>query len=144
MRIFLDSSVVIAALLSETGASAKILVLCETGILEGVITNEVKDEILKVVRKKFPEAGECVKELIGKCCKIVKAKPKKSFKNPEKWIADPDDVKILLGAKSAKADYTITLDLKHFIRDPNVSKRSGLEITTPAEFLKILYKKFEK
>lgn len=140
MKIFLDSSVIIAALLSETGGSAKIMSLCETGLFEGYISQEVIKEIHTVLQRKLPGALPLFEKLIfsSKCKKITLKKSAKT-KEAQKWIRDPFDVHVLLAAKQIPADYLITLDIKHFIRDPEVAKKSGLIILTPGDFLQQIF-----
>lgn len=136
-KIFFDSSVLIAALLSETGASAKLIATCESGSLEGFISQDVLNEVLEVIKRKFPHFKQEFLQRI-KVLTIVKAASKPKLKFAKNWIKDPNDVQILLGAKEAKADYLLTLDIKHFIKDKDVSKKSGLKILTPGDFLESL------
>lgn len=142
MKVFLDSSVIIAALLSTTGASAKILTLSEGGIVEAYITDEVREEVIEVVQRKFPEAVDLVKELLKKTCTCVKATKSKVKGNPQDWIKDPKDVKILLGAKQCKVDILLTLDLKDFIKEKTVAEKSKLKIQTPGDFLNEVFSQF--
>jgi putative PIN family toxin of toxin-antitoxin system len=142
MKVFLDSSVIIAALLSTTGASAKILTLSEGGIVEAYVTDEVVEEVLDVVQRKFPEALSLVKELLKKTCTCIKATKGKMKGNPQEWIKDPKDVKILLGAKQCKVDVLLTLDLKDFIKDKSVAEKSQLKIQTPGDFLNEVFAQF--
>lgn len=134
MKIFLDSSVVVSALISDIGASAKLFALCEAGNLEGFISKDVLDEVLDVIKRKFPPFREDFLQRV-KIFKIVKKANKKQLKLAAHWIKDPNDIKILVGAKNADVDYLLTLDVKHFINDQEVTKKSGLRILTPGAFL---------
>ncbi len=135
MKIFLDSSVIIAALLSEKGGSAKIVKLCEAKLLKIYISEDVIKEIEEVLGRKMPEAKPLFKKL------LVFAHFKKvtvtvsHIKRAKAWISDENDAKILAAAKQSKVDYLITLDINDFIRDSSVSRKSGLVIVTPADFL---------
>lgn len=131
----------IAALLSVDGGSAKILGLCEAGIFEGCVSDKVIEEIERNIANKFPE----LKPYFDKVFKIAKLrtiniKNKDLIKIAEKWISDKNDAPILAAAKLSKVDVLITLDVRHFIRDLNVSKKSGLKIMTPGEFLQGFWK----
>lgn len=136
MKVFLDSSVVVAALISSQGGSAKIFSLCEAGVLRGYISNDVVEEVQTVIDRKIPELGKYFSQLIKiskiKLAKNPSSETKKMAKN---WISDPNDVAILAAAKEAEVDYLITLDVRHFIKDRQVAIKSGLKIVTPAEFL---------
>lgn len=142
MRIFLDSSVLIAALHSNTGASAQLLALSQEGILEVFISNQVEEEVLDVLERKAPKLKSVFKSLISTSkLKQVKTSDKTTPKAARSWIKDPKDVKILVGAKAARAHYLITLDIKDFIRDKSVAEKTGLVILTPGEFLNELHAK---
>jgi len=53
-RIFIDTSVIIAGLVSSTGASAAVLDLCESEILEMVVNKQVLVEADRNLENKFP------------------------------------------------------------------------------------------
>jgi len=136
MKVFFDSSVLIAALLSSSGASAKILAFCEAGLLDACVSEEVIDEVYDVLEREFSE----IKENFGLLLRVVgfkkvSADDKPLIKKAKGWIDDPDDVHVLVGAKVSKVEYLVTLDIKDFIRNERVAKVSGLKILTPAGFL---------
>lgn len=136
MKLFLDSSVLLAALWSETGGSAKILALCEAKMVEGYISNTVIEEVQRVLARKAPEILPIFKKLLKVTqLKIVHDVTPHRIEQAKKWIKDPNDAPILAAAKKERVDALITLDLKDFIRDPNVSLKSGLKIYTPGDFL---------
>ena len=51
------------------------------------------------------------------------------------WISHPADVPILVAAVRARVDFLATLNTRHFIDDPGVSRRSGLRIGAPGDAL---------
>lgn len=53
-------------------------------------------------------------------------------------ISDPDDVPIIASALDAKSSYLVTLDSKHFLKDPGVTLKSNPAIVTPGNFLRLL------
>lgn len=136
MKIFIDSSVIIAGLLSASGGSAKILELRESKLVEGNISAQVVEEISSVIKRKIPEMNENFRALLKHSnLKILKMVPTGIQNEAKNWIKDPNDRHILAAAKYLKVDYLLTLDLHHFIKDQNVAKKSGLKIITPKEFL---------
>lgn len=142
MKIFLDSSVLIAAMLSPEGGSAKILMLCEADFFDGYISKEIINEVGQVLDRKLPEIKNIFQNLIKKTgLHIIKKLSRTELLKAKNWISDPKDVKVLAGAKKAKVDYLITLDIHDFILDKKVAIKSGLKILTPADFLQkiILY-----
>lgn len=137
MRIFIDSSVIISALLSPEGGSAKIIELCEAGIFDGYISGQVRNEILMVIERKIPEIKKVFLALLNTdSLSLLETVPAKFISNAEKWISDPNDVHILAAAKFLDVDCLITLDIRHFIKDTSVAKLSGLKILPPKDFLK--------
>lgn len=137
IRVFFDSSVLIAAMISDIGGSAKILIYLEAGFFEGYISKQVVDEVSTVIARKLPEINDKFKDLLKfSKLKIVPAIKAEFLKKAEKWISDTNDVPILAAAKQVSADVVLTLDLRHFIHDPEVAKKSGMTILTPGEFLK--------
>ncbi len=139
MKIFIDSSVIIAALLSHSGGSAKIMELCESKIIEGHISHQVIKEIDGVIKRKIPELAPHFKTLIQKSnLKILPSIPKEINELAKGWIKDPDDAHILAAAKFINVDYLLTLDIHHFIKDENVATQSKLKILTPKEFFQTL------
>lgn len=141
MKVFLDSSVIIAALLSAEGGSAQIIEFCEANVLQGYISMDVKRECEEVIKRKFPEAERSFKKLIkiGRL-KIVKRIKPKLLRNAKNWMEYLKDSKILAAAKQAEVNYLLTLDIKHFIKDPHVSEKANIKILTPGDFLKFFRK----
>lgn len=139
MKIFLDSSVLISVMISSTGGSAKVLELCEGGFLNGYISDDVVQEVTRVIDRKLPELKRDFLKLI-KVTKlsVLKKIPGAIKKQAALWISDPKDVDILAAAKHLEVDFLLTLDIRHFITDVSVAKKSGLRILTPAEFLRVV------
>lgn len=141
IKIFIDSSVIIAALLSSDGGSAKIFKLCEAGTAEGWISNKVMEEVSRTIKRKFPELKPCFYQLLKAAgVKISKNPSRNIIKKAEGWIKDHNDAPILAAAKLAKVDVILTLDIRHFIKDTDVAKKSSMQIMTPGEFLKGFWK----
>jgi len=51
------------------------------------------------------------------------------------WISHAADVPILVAAKAARVDFLATLNTRHFLNDPEVSRHSGLRIGAPGDVL---------
>lgn len=137
IKIFIDSSVIIAGLISAEGGSAKVLSLCESGIIEGWISRQVVDEVEKTMKNKAPYLCVHFEKLKIKAkLKILEKVKNKNLLSAKSWIMYKNDVPILAAAKDLNVDVLLTLDLRHFIKDPMVSKKSGLIIMTPGNFLK--------
>ncbi len=142
MKIFLDTNVLIAAILSSGGGSAQIIEMCEAGLFEGYISTEVYEEALEVIAKKFYEKKMKFEKTINSALYVKKIPANSNlWKKADSWIQDPDDVMVLVGAKFLEVDTLVTLDVRDFIKDTQVAKKSGLKIVTPGDFLDEYYKK---
>ena len=136
MNIFLDSSALIAGIISETGAAHVLLQLGETEDIALTISEVVLNETTRSIGRKRPENLEVAEKVIQKSRISVLQDPSYEEIQANLYlIDDPDDVPILLAAIKAKADYLATHDHKHFLDDPKVAERAGIKIGTPGDVL---------
>ncbi len=134
ISVFLDSDVVVAGLLSKTGAAhfllfqkdiLRIVSNCSIEELGGVIARlnikkEALDEVLKAIT----------------VVEIKKTKPqiKETF---GRYVTDPNDAHIIAGAKEAKTRFLLTYNQKHYLNDL-IKSKLGVSVLTPAQFLQYL------
>jgi predicted nucleic acid-binding protein len=136
LNIFLDSSALIAGVISETGAAHALLQLGETEDILLTISELVFNETTRSVERKSLDNLEDVQKEIKKAkIKIVNDPSYDEIQANLYLIDDPDDVPILLAAVKAKVDYLATHDKKHFLNDPKVEERAGIKIGTPRDVL---------
>ncbi len=136
VNIFLDSSALIAGIISETGAAHALLQLGETKDIVLMISELVINETKRSIARKSPDNLEDAQKEIKKAkIKILPDPSDEEILANLYLIDDPDDVPILLAAIKAKVDYLATHDRKHFLDDPKVSEKSGLKIGTPGDVL---------
>ena len=135
-NLFLDSSALFAGIASPTGAARALLLLGETGQVAITISEQVVAETERAVARKLPRALGEVRQAILACQAQIWRDP-----SPEEVAANLDlighaaDVPIVLAAMRAGVDFLVTLNRRHFIDDPGVARRSGLQIGTPEEAL---------
>ncbi len=110
LKVVLDTSVLVAALLSKSGASAKIVELIFSGKLYNFYTDEITAELNDVLqRKKFNlerEKREHFVHMLSESSFLVR--PLAEFKVVK--CRDPKDDKFLSLASQAEVDYLISLD----------------------------------
>lgn len=136
LNIFLDSSALIAGIISETGAAHVLLQLGETEDILLMISEVVFTETTRSVARKSPDNLENVEKEIKKArIKILQDPSDEEVQANLYLMDDPDDVPILLAAMKAKVDYLATHDRKHFLDNPKVAEKSGLKIGTPGDVL---------
>lgn len=141
LRLFLDSNVLTGGILSSWGLDKAVLSLCAAGICRMVLAVYVREEVeenLLARAATFPpkEANQVVDDY-AKLMKlarpeIVPLPSEQEVAQSRRLIAHAADVPVLISAIHAKPDWLLTHNTKHFT--PQVAKRTGLQIGTPAKF----------
>ena len=136
VSIFLDSSALIAGVISENGAAHVLLQLGETESVSLTISKFVFNETTRSIGRKSPEnLANVQKEKEKKKIVIAQDPSQEEIQANLYLMDDPDDVPVLLAAIKAKVDYLATHDHKHFLNDPKVAEKAGLKIGTPGDVL---------
>ena len=135
-HIFLDSSALIAGVISETGAAHALLELGENEYIDLTISEFVVLESERSIANKSPRNIPHLRNAIVKSqLNIIRDPSLKEIRENLYLISDPNDVPILLSAMKAKVDFLATHNRKHFLDDPKVAENSGLRIGTPGDAL---------
>ena len=135
-HIFLDSSTLIAGIISDTGAAHALLKLGENEYIDLTISELVVLESERSIAIKSPRDIPNLRHVIVQSqLNIIRDPSAKEIKENLYLIGDPNDVPILLSAMKAKADYLATHNRKHFIDDPKVAELSGMRIGPPGDAL---------
>ena len=136
IKVFLDSSALIAGIISSTGAARVLLIMSELDEISIFISEDVIIESERTLAKKVPAAlPEFRQSIKAARVKIMNSPYPQEVREHLYMIADPTDVPILLAAIQAKVDYLATHNRKHFLDDPKVAELSGLRIGTPGDVL---------
>ena len=139
-KVFLDSSVLIAALLSSRGGSFYILTQMRDGF-SFHINEYVFAEVGEVLKTKFAAQSHLQKNLfllLGLANVSTISSPSKLDVRRAAKVISKDDAPILASAL-VHCDYLITLDKEFF--NPSVlanAKKKGLSILTPGSFIQQL------
>lgn len=138
MKIFLDASVILAGLASETGGSKVLLSLSETGKLTVVVSALVLEEVKRNIEKKFSR-----RKLLRFASWLKKAKPQVVAVTPREiesyqGIVASKDKHVLAAAAKTRAKYLITLDKRHLLKIDNKKANLPFKILTPGELIKML------
>lgn len=137
LNIFLDSSALIAGIVSPNGASRVLLVLAEGDILRITISEQVVAESERAIARKAPRAlADLRLAILASKAVIVRDPTEAEVAAQLQLISHATDVPILLAAMKARVDYLVTLNRKHFIDDASVAARSGLRIGNPGDALR--------
>jgi putative PIN family toxin of toxin-antitoxin system len=143
LRVFLDTSTLIAGIASSRGAARAVLQLAEMGLIEVIVSRQVIVEADRNIEEKLPEMLNEYRKFIELLEPVLMDDPRKQDVERFKKVIDHDDAPILASAVNSGADCLITWDRKHFIAK-NIQIHSNLKIVTPGEFLKYFRKYVEE
>jgi len=135
-NIFLDSSSLIAGVLSSTGAAHTLLMLGEDETIFLTVSEWVVRESEEALHRKSPKSIKALRSslLISKIQIVVDPSAEEIRANLY-LVEDRDDVPVLFATVKAGVDYLATHDHKHFLDDPKVAERAGIKIGTPGDVL---------
>jgi len=134
-RIFLDTSVVFAAVLSPSGGARKLFLLGGAGLLQLVVGPTVLQECEEVVQRKVPVSLPTLAQLLASGSIETSAAPsKKQINSAEVFVQYTPDARVLAEAILASPDWFVTHDKEHFLKHRS---RINLpfEIGTPGDLL---------
>lgn len=145
IRLFLDSNVLTAGILSKWGLDKAALSLCASRLCRLVLAEVVRDEVeenLLLRAERLPKHD--AKELLEAYRRLVELTDAETVPWPDEalvrssrhLIRHEADVPVLLSAMASKPDWLLTHNTKHFTQA--VAKRTGLRVATPAQFFRTL------
>ena len=141
-RVFLDTSVIFAAVLSKTGGARVLFRLGEAGILQLITGSNVLRECEQVVRRKAPASLTTLAYLLELgSVEIATRSPDEFIEEAKAIVAYEPDAYVLAEAMGAEPDWFITHDKAHFLNantDPNL----GFRIGTPGDLIQSLEDEF--
>lgn len=134
-KIFLDSSVIIAGLISETGGSAEVLRIIDQGKVLAFVSYLVLQEVEKNLGKKLPKLLPLFHKLIVNCPFEIVSDEDITPKDDKLalLVGKKSDAIIVKTAKKHKCAL-LTLDKAHLLKE-DVRKLTKLKILTPGGFL---------
>ncbi|OGY19300.1 MAG: hypothetical protein A3A65_04225 [Candidatus Chisholmbacteria bacterium RIFCSPLOWO2_01_FULL_49_14] len=134
IQVFLDTDVVISALLSQTGASYEIL--NNPQIIKN-ISKTVKKEVKEVV-KRLNIKSQKVKVIYTKIkTSSLHLTKKQVLERYGYFVIDEKDSQIVAGAERAKTKFLLTYNLKHY-RVDKIKAELGITVVKPGNFLQYL------
>lgn len=141
MRVYFDASVIIAALLSQTGGSSELLRLVNKNVIKGITSKTVVEEILEEDKpSKLRKSKEELEQFIAKSGLLVRENIKLQDLKPYQNLIDVEDAHLVAGANLTKCRYLVTLDKKHLLREDIQKKFLPLKILSPKQLLEEIVK----
>jgi putative PIN family toxin of toxin-antitoxin system len=138
VRVVLDSSVVVAAVRSQTGASSHLFILADEGKLTFLVSASLLLEYEEVLLR--PEQMQAhgwsrdeIEELIQAI--IKRAEPVEIYFQWRPMLTDPDDDFVLEVAVNSYADALVTHNKRHF---QLLETNFRIPVLSPAELIRRL------
>lgn len=117
LKIFLDTSVLFSAVLSQTGGSRKLFHLAEAGLLRLIVGPTVLREADEAVRRKAPASLPLLAQLLEAAQVETSSMPTpKQIESARSLIAYIPDARVLAEAIRAEVDWFVTHDKERFLK----------------------------
>ena len=129
-RVFLDASVLFAAVYSSSGSARDLILLAVEDQIQVVVSQDVLDEVQRNLSRKVPEKLDVFQQLMVLVAPEVIADPDPEAVHAAEEYVAAKDAPIVAAAIKARPDYLVTYDRKHLLEPPKVAQRSGLTIVT--------------
>jgi predicted nucleic acid-binding protein len=145
VRLFLDSNVLTAGIVSVWGLDKAVLSLCAARICRLVLAEAVRDEVEEnlLTRLGGLDSSEGHRVLDDYTRLIALMKPEvipypgiMEVAASRHLIRHAADVPVLLSAIASRPDWVLTHNTKHFTQA--LARRTGLRFATPVEFFQSL------
>jgi predicted nucleic acid-binding protein len=138
-RVFFDTSVYIAALLSPEGASGKLLRLVEAGALMMVVSEKVVVESDQALSERFPNLIQESRKLWETLAPEIAPDPAPSTAVLFLKQLPPSDAAILCLAQTARVSAFVTWNTRDFMK-PGIETLVSFPIVIPGDCLKLFRK----
>lgn len=135
IKLFLDASVIIAAMLSPAGGSAKVIKLGQSGQWAQITSQTVIDEV-KDHSEKIGKSAQEIDRFIKEHSVIVRQRMNKLEIKPFGELVDESDAHLIAGSKLTEADFLVTLDKKHLLKRDIKNRFKPLNIVNPEDLLR--------
>jgi predicted nucleic acid-binding protein len=137
LRVFLDTSVLFAAVLSPEGGLRMVLKLGEAGLVGLLVGPTVLAELDDVVARKAPESRPLLAVLLDAAgVEVGPAPSRKHLANARRCVAHAGDAAVLADAMAAEAGWLLTHDKRHLLRAGTLVL--PLTIGTPGDLIAYL------
>jgi len=135
LKVFLDTSVLFAAVHSETGGARLILKLGEAGAVSLWVGPWVLEELEAVLERKSPRSKAYFALLLDRARIQVGEKPGESILHRARSVIEYlPDAQVVAEALALGADYFVSFDRKHLVGNPR-ARELPFPIGTAGDFL---------
>ncbi len=134
--VFLDTSALIAGLLSASGGAQALFALGEARALQLWCSQDVLAELDTVLRQKIPLHLAVVSAWLARTrLELVEPPSIRSVRKLHRLVGHSKDSVVLAAAMDARIDYLVTLDREHMLNNPRLRSALAFPIGTPGDCL---------
>ena len=138
ITVFIDTSVLLSACLSKTGASAFILGFCRKKKIKGIISKYVLSELKRNAEKLDQLGKRRLNFYILQSHLIIVDNPTLEETKICEKVINSKDTPILAVAMKNKVNYLVTLNIKDFLLPKVKNFVKSLIILTPRDFVMLV------
>ena len=132
IKVFLDTDILISALLSKTGASSEVLKIKG---FQKIISNTVKSELKEVCARLNISHREKLLKNID--CISLNLPKQRIIKNYLEYVFDEKDSHIIAAAVKSKSKFLLSYNIKDYKID-KIRNNFGIIVSKPGNFLQYL------
>ncbi len=134
-RVFLDSSVLIAAAISPKGSARDLIMKALRGELKVIVSDLVIEETQRNIKNKAPKALPALRLFLEALNPEVVSPTKELVAKVSKTV-ELKDAPIVAEAISSKADYLVSFDRKHLLQyKAEIKANFKIKVVTPDEIV---------
>jgi putative PIN family toxin of toxin-antitoxin system len=132
IRAVIDTNVLVSAMISSAGNEALVLMAINQGLVMPCFSPEILDEYSEVLcRPRFgflQDGVSALLEMLRRRGSLLNSHPL------ARTSPDPDDDKFIACALTAKADFLVTGNKRHFLQSPSL----GARVVSAGELLEFI------
>lgn len=133
-RVFLDTSALMAGIVSARGAAREVMRLGEAGVFQLVVSEQVLRELDRNIAKKFPELADETRLYLSQLALELAPDPSPAEIRRYEAVIEAADRAILAAAVLARADWLVTWNTRDFLVD-KVRASVPFPVVVPAGLL---------
>lgn len=134
IKVFLDTDVLISALLSQKGAS--FILINKTGIKK-IISKTIIEELNEVSKRENISKAKGLAILKKTKKTLLLLSKEKLLKTYSKYVFDEEDSHVVAGAHISKSDFLLTYNIRHY-HVVKIKNDLGIKVVRPGDFLQYL------
>jgi putative PIN family toxin of toxin-antitoxin system len=136
ISVFLDTSVIIAAAISNRGTSRALLNLISAGGCVGFVSVYVLEEMQRNLTRKTPHIVSTIDNLMSQAGLSLVSPTTFHITQAEQHV-ELKDAPVVAAALTARVDALVTLDKKHLLnREHEIREALGIAVVDPGAILR--------